>query len=428
MGTGSSADPCADVLSHPSGELSSPDIRVDQYSSEVIIRPLDGDPLELRLMDRELLRKQVTSFAYAVEDERPLGLPVEPATAQRFLSFAKEKAYHCFVDCTSNNIKMLQAARDIFTEVINTALLRERPPQIEIVDHGAQYLPWEWLGSPDCRTDLEAEAATLLGFAAVVYRRDVYRENQTGRSEFLTAQPMQVRFFRHPDLASTELEYRFFKFFSYAGAASMPVFRLLGPLPEPGRPLALVEQLADPLYSAPDGPDQVVHLSCHHKTKKDPRKLSGYELAFLESTLSFGNEELLEINVTDLENGLADIKGASEAVERPLVFFNRCRGDFHPGAAESVAGVLLRNSNRAVVSTSIKVPDDVAAEFGRFFYQRLLGGQRSAEALQCAKWDLLHRRGSPLGLLYTYYGQPALHVAPTVDIPPSGLSPAPIGG
>jgi len=151
-------------------------------------------------------------------------------------------------------------------------------------------------------------------------------------------------------------------------------------------------------------------------------------LAFLESTLSFGNEELLEINVTDLENGLADIKGASEAVERPLVFFNGCRGDFHPGAAESVAGVLLRNSNRAVVSTSIKVPDDVAAEFGRFFYQRLLGGQRSAEALQCAKWDLLHRRGSPLGLLYTYYGQPALHVAPTVDIPPSGLSPAPIGG
>ena len=423
MGTGSSADPCAEVLSHPSGELSSPDIRVDQYSSKVIIRPLGCDPLELRLVDQQELRERVKIFASAVEDERPLCLGVECATARAFLSLSKESAYHCFVDCTSNNNKRLQAVRDIFTEVINTALLRGWPPQIEIVDHGTQYLPWEWLGSPDCHTDLETEAMTLLGFAAVVYRRDACRENQTGRSEFLTAQPMQVRFFRHPGLAGTVKEHRFFKL-SYAGTPSMPVFRLLGPLPEPGRPLALVEQLADPRYSAPDGPDQVVHLSCHHETKKGRR----YKSALLESTLSFGNHAHLKINVTDLEHGLADSKGAPEAVERPLVFFNSCRGDFHPFAVESVTGVLLRNSNRAVVSTSIKVPNDVAAEFGRFFYQRLLGGQRSAEALKCAKWDLLHTLGSPLGLLYTYYGLPALRVAPTAEIPPSGRSPAPMGG
>ena len=416
MRTVSSADPCADVLSYPSGKLSSPDIRVDQYSSEVIIRALDRDPIELRLVDQGLLRKRVTIFAYAIEDERPLGLPVEAATAQRFLSFAKEKAFDCFADCTFDNNRRLQAARETFTEVINIALLRERPPQIEIVDHGAQYLPWEWLGSPVCHADLEAEATTLLGFAAVVYRRDVYRENQASLSKFLTAQPMQVRFFRHPDLASTERECRFFKF-CRVEAALMPVFRLLGPLPEPGGPLALVEQLADPLYCAPDGPDQVVHLSCDHKTEKDPRELEAYELLLLESKLSFGNDELLEIKVTDLEHGLAGSKGASEAVERPLVFFNGCRGDFHPFATESVAGVLLRNSNRAVVSTLTKVPDDVAAEFGRFFYRRLLGGKTAAEALQCAKWDLLHTRGSPLGLLYTYYGQPDLYAAPIADIP-----------
>ena len=429
MGTGNNADPCADVLSHPSGgELSSPDIQVEQYSSKAIIRPPGGPALELRLRDEDYLRKRVTLFAHAVERKRPLGLPVERTTARDFLSFAKEKAYHCFVECTFDDMEKLQAAREVFEKHIGIKSGSQRAPQIEIRSYGAQYLPWEWLGSRDCHTDLEAEAMALLGFAAVVYRRDVYRENQNGRSEFLTAQPMQVRFFRHPDLASTEQECRFFKFSRVEAEPSMPAFRLLGPLPEPGSMLALAEQLVDPLYCAPDGPDQVVHLSCDHKTDKDPRKISAYELALLESTLSFGDEERHRIKVTDLEDGLADSKGAAEAVERPLVFFNGCRGDFHPFAAESVAGALLRNRNRAVVSTSIKVPDDVAAEFGRFFYRRLLGGKTSAEALQYAKWDLLYTRGSPLGLVYTYYGQPALHVAPTADIPPSWRSPAPMGG
>ena len=420
MGTGSSAAPCADVLSQTSGELSSPDIRVDQYSSRLTIHPLDGSPIELQLADPEHVRKRVTLFAYAVEGKRPLGLPVEPAIAQDFLSFAKAEAYHCFVDCTFDNNEKIRAARRAFTKHIGITTAFHRSPQIEIVDHGAQYLPWEWLGSPDRQTDLEAEADTLLGFAGVVYRRDVYREQQTSRSDFLAAQPMQVRFFRHPGLAGTERECRFFKF--------SRMFRLLGPFPEPGGPLALVEQLADPCHSAPDGPDQVVHLSCHHEIKKNQPDLLAHKPALPESTLSFGIDELLEISVTDLEHGLADIKGASESVERPLVFFNGCRGDFHPFAAESVTGLLLRNSNRAVVSTSIKVPDDVAAEFGRFFYQRLLEGQRSAEALRSAKWDLLHTRGSPLGLLYTYYGQPALRAAPIADIPRSWRSPASMGG
>ena len=425
MGTGSSADPCADVLSHSIGELSSPDIQVEQDSSKVIIRPLGEPSIELHLRDENYLRKRVTLFASAVEARRPLDLPVERATARDFLSFAKEEAYHCFVECTFDDMEKLQAAREVFTKYIAIKNASHWPLQIEICGYGAQYLPWEWLGSPDRHSDLEAEAMTLLGFAAVVYRRDIWRENHNGHSVFLTAQPMQVRFFRHPGLAGTEKECRFFKLWPVG--ASMPVFRLIGPLPEHGRPLALVEQLADPLFSAPDGPDQIIHLSCDHKTEKDPRKATAYELALLESTLSFGNAKCHEIKVTALEDGLADSKGAAEAVERPLVFFNGCRGDFHPFAAESVAGALLRNRNRAVVSTSIKVPDHIAAEFGRFFYRRLLGGWRSAEALQCAKWDLLHTLGSPLGILYTYHGQPALRVAPTIDIPPSWRSPAPRG-
>ena len=75
--------------------------------------------------------------------------------------------------------------------------------------------------------------------------------------------------------------------------------------------------------------------------------------------------------------------------------------------------VLLRNGNRGMISTAVKVPDDAAAELGRFFYERLLDGDCTApEALLYAKWALLHGRVSPLGLLYSYYGRPDLRVVP----------------
>jgi hypothetical protein len=112
----------------------------------------------------------------------------------------------------------------------------------------------------------------------------------------------------------------------------------------------------------------------------------------------------------------------------PLVFFNGCSGDFYPFSAESVAGILLRNGNRGIVSTAVKTPDDVAAKFGRYFYLRLLTGMAVGDAVWRTKWDLLSSVGSPLGLLYSYNGNPELRVAPVPGTSSEWAFPPTLGG
>jgi hypothetical protein len=59
----------------------------------------------------------------------------------------------------------------------------------------------------------------------------------------------------------------------------------------------------------------------------------------------------------------------------------------------------------------------VAALFAGFFYDSFLftPGMTVAQALRAAKVKLLERYKNPLGLLYTYAGNPDLLVAPTLS-------------
>jgi hypothetical protein len=133
-----------------------------------------------------------------------------------------------------------------------------------------------------------------------------------------------------------------------------------------------------------------------------------------ESKLSFGNDPDLEISISTLGNELADPENRQAiTAAMPLIFFNACRGNFHPFTTESAVQVLLRNGNRGMISTALQVPDDVAAKLSKFFYERLLDGDCSAaEALLYAKWKLITDHKCPLGILYSYYGRPDLHVLP----------------
>lgn len=196
---------------------------------------------------------------------------------------------------------------------------------------------------------------------------------------------------------------------------------MIGPLPErsPHGRLTLAEDLVDPFRSLSEKPlscpDQVVHISCHHEVKGNQKNATAFELLMSESVLSFGkkDEKDREITVADLEDGLEAENRRSIRARRPMVFLSACRGDFHPFTTNSVADVILRNGNRAMISTSVKIPDDSAAELTRFFYDRLLDGDcTAAEALLFAKWSLLRDRVSPLGLLYSYYGSPSIRAVP----------------
>jgi hypothetical protein len=401
------------------------DIRIDQYDRHAVISGPNLGRVRLRLQDPGRLRLIVTKYAIQVEKERPEGLPGEEGEAQKFLDIVKKAGKSCLRESTDDRYDVLQDVYDLLYKAMAKAVLRDAPLNVQVTDHGGEYLPWEWLGTPDRASDYICEARTTLGFAAVVYRRvthyearrqgDQKRSDSEAAADILFAQPrLPVRFFRNPELRHTNVEWRCLKF--------NDDIDLTGPLPElpPGGQLALADQLVDPAYKIegfPDKyPDQVVHFACHHEVKGDVETAPAFALLTSESVLSFGgeNDPGREITIADLGNELADAENRRKiSIERPLIFFNACRGNFYPFTTESAVRVLLRNGNRGMISTAVAVPDDAAAELAQFFYERLLDGDCSApEALLHAKWKLLHNRVCPVGILYSYYGRPDLHILP----------------
>jgi hypothetical protein len=372
-----------------------------------------------------MLRQIVINYAGQVEKARPLGLPVPQDAARDFLVCVKNAAYTCFREATDDGYDDFQDTLDLLYEAMAKALLRNAPLNVQITNTGGEYLPWEWLGTMDSPSDYIGEARTTLGFVAVVTRRvtrlEARRRSEQGRpgdgvaADILDARPaLPVRFFRNPELDRTRVELRFFRY--------NDDIELTGPLPEsaPGGQLSLADQLVDPNYQVAGfphpRPDQVVHISCHHEANGNPKTVSESDLFRLGSALSFGREDdpSQQISIASLGNELSWAKNRKNiTVHRPLIFFNACRGNFYPFTTESVVEALLRNGNRGMVSTAVRVPDDAAAELGQFFYERLLDGDCSApEALLYAKWKLIHLRACPLGILYSYYGRPDLRILP----------------
>ena len=354
-----------------------PDIQIEQYEGRVTITRPGSESIDLWLKDAASLRTIVTRYALQVEQARPLGLPVSEHAAQRFISFTKRLAHHCFEEGIDDEYDVLQQAFGLIKlEIAKAVQLRREPLCVEIIDNSGEYLPWEWLGELDQAKDYIGEALSTLGFAAIVYRREVRHESRRNigiTTGYLNAEPqLPVRFFCNPELDGTRIEGRFFNHNEYVD--------LLGPLPEQSfaAQLDLAEQLVDPRRSRPGPPDQVVHMSCHHEVKGDPKTASAFSLLLSESLLRFGKQDEpdLEISLTDLRHEMANSKRRSQITdERPLIFFNACRGNFYPFTTESAARVLLRNGNRAMISTAVKVPDNAAAELGRSFYLRLLEGE-----------------------------------------------------
>lgn len=149
----------------------------------------------------------------------------------------------------------------------------------------------------------------------------------------------------------------------------------------------------------------------------DPQEGYGVEL-WATSRLVLCDEPLLEITYDSLHDEVyrLDLRRALKGIDRPLAFLNLCNGDFHPLSSQSISELLIRNGNRGVISTSIRVPDDVAGLFAEFFYDSLLytPGITAGRALHEARIKLMERMANPLGMLYTYSGDPDLVVAPTL--------------
>jgi hypothetical protein len=96
---------------------------------------------------------------------------------------------------------------------------------------------------------------------------------------------------------------------------------------------------------------------------------------------------------------------------KPLVFANACQtSTIQPGAAASFPEIILKNGNTGFIGTETVVPDEVACEFAKCFYENLLHGNTLGDSVMNARYELLRRYHNPLGILYVFYAEPDMRV------------------
>jgi hypothetical protein len=286
------------------------------------------------------------------------------------------------------------------------ALVPAHPPRIVEVRTPEDFafpfelLPWQLL--PRANRDPAIRARCLLGMSAIVRRRlDEERRTAWGRIENHPVLPVTV--FRHENLTAADRE------IDYLNKAG-DVVDLNGPWPRPGQnlpPTTAVRHLLDSREGLDDAtrrttPVAVLHLACHCDTKNDAVSQHFLDLGGPHGTISYA----------DLTTQASTPEAWSAARPRPLVFLNAC-GSAAPHLADrtSFTQFFIDQDFIGVLGTLCDISDEVAAHFAMVFYEALLRGRTVGEAMYDARWHLMDRHLNPLGLLYTYYGNPDLKLA-----------------
>jgi hypothetical protein len=99
---------------------------------------------------------------------------------------------------------------------------------------------------------------------------------------------------------------------------------------------------------------------------------------------------------------------------RPFVFLNGCETGTQGARGTtdfSLPGIFLMRGARGVVATEAPVWAHFGYHFGVHFLNELAAGKEAGEAMLATRRWFLDRSGNPLGLLYSYYGNPAVRLA-----------------
>jgi hypothetical protein len=152
--------------------------------------------------------------------------------------------------------------------------------------------------------------------------------------------------------------------------------------------------------------DHVQHFTCHCETNEDVTRNSELELS-----------EKNKVTIVDLDYWFFLMKENGPSLP-PLIFLNACgSGTTIPMTVASFPHFFLHeNGNRGFIGTEINVTDDFASRFSKAFYTGLLQGLNLGSAIHSAKWKLLKEMHNPLGIIYTVYADPDLHVKIPVEI------------
>jgi hypothetical protein len=174
-----------------------------------------------------------------------------------------------------------------------------------------------------------------------------------------------------------------------------------------------VSQLAERLLSlSPPGPDgtirSIAHFSCHYVAGGPDRE--GYTN---KPTLFFG-----ESGATDINIDIFELRGELEAKLPPrapspfaaLFFLNTCESAAGGSYGNTLLGFLQDRKATAILGSETSLPDRLAGEFAIEFYRGLLRSVPVGKAVLEARRRLLERYGNPVGLFYTFFGNPLLQV------------------
>ena len=96
---------------------------------------------------------------------------------------------------------------------------------------------------------------------------------------------------------------------------------------------------------------------------------------------------------------------------RPFVFLNGCETGTQGARGTtdlSLPGFFLIRGGRGVVATEAPVWDIFGYNFGALFLEKLAAGNDVGEAMLATRREFLKESKNPLGLLYSYYGNPAV--------------------
>jgi hypothetical protein len=245
--------------------------------------------------------------------------------------------------------------------------------------------------------DLLRAARSFVGFSAIIARR--FREPKSGTNQ--TPGKLNIRTFLRHQMEGACLEHRFF----HENPASIT---LTAEWPNQ-RPLEREEfeaHLAEHLWGANSTQDQFHHFACHCNTESNNANAHYLQLAFQSASPVRLELETLRTLRTGLP---CEIRKRIAENKLPMVFLNACNsGQFTLFSPTSFPKFFLHTAgNRGFIGAEATVPDRFAAAFSQEFYCQLLAEKPVGEALFLAKLEMLKRNWNPLGILYTFYGDPS---------------------
>jgi CHAT domain len=293
------------------------------------------------------------------------------------------------------------------------------PPLVQIASSMENSIPLEFLPIFDAEPPppsntiqgLSEMCSRFPAFSSVVHRSLFEAVGGASEIELNNVDKLRVRVFQHAGVKAAQAGYKLL--------SAVSTLEVLGPWPEARlMQKQFVQDLATQLWNGSGLPeaepafsrDHIHHFACHCDTEQPNSDSYSLCLAHKGNNLfSWQNERWATLK--ELHEAIAGFKRRTSTEIGPLVFLNACGGSrMTPNGVTSFPRFFLNNNNCGVIGTETPIPDTFATMFADEFYKTLMQGQKTGGALFTARWSLLKRHNNPLGILYSAYGNPDVHI------------------